>query len=86
MAVIGDSDFASDQNFFNGNNGDLFVSAVNWLAAGKEVVSVDRKVLATRRLLLAPEQARFLLVSSLGLLPLLVLAAGAFVWWRRRSS
>ncbi len=86
LAVIGDSDFASDQNFFNGNNGDLFVSAVNWLAAGKEVVSVDRKVLATRRLLLAPEQARFLLVSSLGLLPLLVLAAGAFVWWRRRSS
>lgn len=84
LAVVGDSDFASDRNFHNGNNGDLFLTAVSWLAAGEEVISVDRKVLATRRLILNPEQERFLHLSSIGLLPLLLLAAGAFVWWRRR--
>ena len=34
--------------------------------------------------LLNPEQARFLHVSSIGLLPMLLLAVGGYVWWRRR--
>jgi ABC-type uncharacterized transport system involved in gliding motility auxiliary subunit len=84
LALIGDSDFAANRHFRNGNNGDLFLTAVNWLTAGKEIISVDRKVLVTRRLLLNPEQARFIHVSSIGLLPLLLLAVGGYVWWRRR--
>ena len=84
LIVIGDSDFASDRNFQNGNNSDLFLTAVSWLTVGEEIISVDRKVLVTRRLLLNPEQERFLHISSMALLPLLLLAAGAFVWWRRR--
>jgi ABC-type uncharacterized transport system involved in gliding motility auxiliary subunit len=84
LIVIGDSDFASNRNFHNGNNGDLFLSAVSWLTAGEEIISVDRKVLATRRLLLNPEEVKFLHISSMGLLPLLLLAAGGYVWWRRK--
>jgi len=86
LVVIGDSDFASDRSFYDGNNGELFLSAVNWLAAGKEIISVDRKVLPARRLLLDPDEARFLDVSSIGLLPLLLFVAGGYVWWRRRRS
>jgi len=84
LVVLGDSDFASNRHFHNGDNGDLFATAVNWLAAGTEVLSIDRKVLAVRRLLISPEQERFLQVSSIGLLPLLLLLAGGYVWWRRR--
>lgn len=83
LAVFGDSDFATNASLSNGNNGDVFVSVVNWLAAGKEIISVDRKVLATRRLLLRPEEARFLNVASIGLLPLLLILVAVYLWWRR---
>ena len=84
LAVIGDSDFAANQHFRNGANSDLFLTLVNQLAFGEEIISVDRKVLPVRRLVLSPEEARFFNLSSAGLLPFLVLIAGALVWWRRR--
>ena len=84
LAVLGDSDFAANQHFRNGANSDLFLTLVNQLAYGEEIISVDRKVLPVRRLVLSPEEARFFNLSSAGLLPLLVLIAGALVWWRRR--
>ena len=84
IVVIGDSDFASNENFNNGNNGELFLSVINWLTDGIEIVSMERKVLVSRRILLSPEQARFLNLSSVGLFPLLLLAFAFFVWRRMK--
>ena len=86
LAVIGDSDFATSRHILNGGNADLFLNAVNWLAAGQEIVAIERKVLPIRRLLLSPEEARFLNLASIGLLPSLLLVIGGVVWWRRRRS
>jgi ABC-type uncharacterized transport system involved in gliding motility auxiliary subunit len=83
LAVIGDSDFAANPNFHNGSNSDVFLGVVNWLSEGTEVISIDRRVRIVRRLLLDPDQERFLHISSIALLPLLVLAAGGLVWWRQ---
>jgi len=84
VVVIGDSDFATNRHFRNGNNSDLFLTTVNWLTAGEEIISVDRKVLPVRRLILSPEEARFLHISSVGLLPLVLFLVGGYLWWRRR--
>lgn len=84
LAAIGDSEFARDGNFRSGNNAELFLSTVNWLAEGEEIISIDRRVVTTRRLLLTREQARFMHLSSIGLLPSLLLIAGLWAWWRRR--
>ena len=84
LAVMGDSDFATDRHFRNGNNSTLFLTLVNWLGEGDRIISVDRKVLPVRRLVLSPEKARFLNLSSVGLLPLLLAGIAAWVWWRRR--
>jgi len=84
LAVIGDSDFATDRHFHNGNNADLFLTIVNWLSAGEAIVSVDRKVLSARRLILSPAEARFLNLTSIAMLPFVLFVTGGFVWWRRR--
>ena len=84
LAVIGDSDFAGNQHFGNGSNSELFLTIINWLGEGDELVSVDRKVVPVRRLVLSPEESRFLNLSTVGLLPLILLFFAAFVWWRHR--
>jgi ABC-type uncharacterized transport system involved in gliding motility auxiliary subunit len=69
IIVIGDSDFASDQHFFNGQNGEFFLNSVEMLTAGTELISIERKVLPFRRLIVGPEAARFISYSSIALLP-----------------
>ncbi|MFC1860236.1 Gldg family protein [Chloroflexota bacterium] len=84
LVVVGDSDFASNQHFNNGSNGDFFISAVNYLTIGQELIEIERKVLPFRRLVVGPEAMNFITYSSIALLPLLVLVAGGIIWWRRR--
>ena len=84
LIVIGDSDFASNDHFYSGNNGDFFLNAVSGLTAGTEIVSIEHKVLPFRRMIVSPEAERFINYSSIGLLPLLVLVIGGVIWWRRR--
>jgi len=84
MVVFGDSDFASNEHFYNGNNGDLFLNSVNWLAEETELISIHRKVLPFRRLVVGPEVVDFIKYSSTAVLPLVVLVIGGLVWWRRR--
>jgi len=84
LVVIGDSDFASNEHFYNGSNGDLFLNSVHFLTAEKELISIERKVLPFRKLIVGPEAENFINISSVALLPLLVLAIGGVIWWRRR--
>ena len=84
IIVFGDSDFISDTNFYSGNNGDLFVYIVKALGTGTDIMPLDRKVLTTRRLVISPEATTFLNISSIALLPAIILIIGAIMWWRRR--
>lgn len=84
LIVIGDSDFAANKHFFNGSNSDLFLTSINWLTLGTELISIDRKFLQERRLILRPEAKSFIDISSMALLPLLVFAAGGIIWYRRK--
>ncbi len=84
LIVIGDSDFAANRHFFNGGNGDLFLTSINWLTLGTELISIDQKFLQQRRLILRPEAKVFIDISSMALLPLLVFVAGGIIWYRRR--
>jgi len=84
LLVFGDSDFASNQHFRNVDNGAFILNSVEILTMGKELISIERKVLPFRRLVVSPEVSNFIQISSIGLLPLLVLIAGGIIWWRRR--
>ena len=84
IIVLGDSDFASNQNFYNADNLYEFLYMFEYITAGEELVKIERKVLPYRSLVLTENEETFIRVSSIGLLPLLVLVAGTIIWWRRR--
>ena len=88
LILIGDSDFVSNGilNSIRGafGNADLFLNAINWLAEEEALISIRPKPPQERPLLLTAPQRRFVMYSSLGLLPLAVLIAGGLMWWSRR--
>lgn len=84
LVVIGDSDFASNQYFYSLGNSDLFLNSVNWLAEEEELISIRPKPPAFRRMVVTQAGWRWIVYSSIALLPLAVVAAGAINWYRRR--
>lgn len=84
LLVVGDSDFAANEHFQNGGNGDLFLNAVNWLAEEESLISIRPKPYTFRRMVISDSATRFIRFSSIGLLPLIVLIVGGIIWYRKR--
>jgi ABC-type uncharacterized transport system involved in gliding motility auxiliary subunit len=84
FVVVGTSSFAIN-NFvtFNGNR-DLFLNMLNWLSSDEDLISIRPKEPTDRPLNMNQRQVTLMFYSSVFGLPLLILAAGVGVWWRRR--
>ena len=65
-------------------NSDFFVNSVNWLAQDEQLISIRPTAPTQRTLNVPPGSAQLLSFGVVGGLPLLVLALGTIVWWRRR--
>ncbi len=84
FVVVGSSRWI-DNSFlrFNGNR-DLFLNMLNWLSSDEDLISIRPKEPEDRRLSLTARQMMLVFYSSVVAIPLIILAAGFGVWWRRR--
>jgi len=86
LAVIGDSDFVTN-NYLNVlGNKDLFLNTINWLAERQELVSIRPKSesATVSMLFLTENENRLVLWSAVIIEPVLILAIGiGVVIWRR---
>lgn len=84
FVVIGSSDWAANSFLgFNGNR-DLALNTMNWLSSDEDLISIRPKEREDRRITLTRAQFNWVRISSQFLLPLMVIAGGVTVWWRRR--
>ncbi len=68
---------------FNGNR-DLFLNMLNWLSSDEDLISIRPKEPEDRRLNMTRNQIALVFYSSVLAIPLLIVAAGVSVWWKRR--
>jgi ABC-type uncharacterized transport system involved in gliding motility auxiliary subunit len=85
VVVIGDSDFLSNTYLGNGGNVDLGLSLFNWLNHDDQLLTITARTAADTSLELTPVAQAFIGFGFLFGLPLLLLAAGFGIWWRRRN-
>jgi ABC-type uncharacterized transport system involved in gliding motility auxiliary subunit len=84
FVAVGSSNWASNNILrFNGNR-DLFLNMMNWLSSDEDLISIRPKEPEDRRLSLSRRQMSTIFSSSVIGLPLIVIAAGLMVWWKRR--
>ena len=86
FVVVGSSSWMQNNMLGSRNfgNRDLFLNTMNWLSSDEDLISIRPKEPEDRRLTLNVRQMRVLFYSSVIFLPLIVVAAGLGVWWRRR--
>ena len=84
FVVVGSSGWAANNLIrFNGNR-DLFLNMMNWLSSDEELISIRPKEPEDRRISLTQRQMKTVFYTSVLGIPLLVVAGGVWVWWRRR--
>lgn len=85
LVVLGSASFISNQHLLDEvANRDLFMNAINWLTEDETLISIRPKEPTNRRLFLTPFQHTFTILTSLILLPLMVIVVGTVIWWKRR--
>lgn len=84
LVVFGDSDFASN-GALTGGNGDLLLSALNWLLEREQLMAIAPKPTDELRLIMDGPQLSLLFWCVVVGLPGLAATAGALVWLKRRS-
>ncbi|GBC78964.1 hypothetical protein HRbin09_00175 [bacterium HR09] len=84
LAVVGDSDFATNGQLANAGNANLIANLVNWLGQKEQSLGIAPRQPEQVNLVLSAGQLRGIMLISLVGLPALGVALGIVVWWRRR--
>jgi ABC-type uncharacterized transport system involved in gliding motility auxiliary subunit len=84
FVVVGSSSWVANTYLRLAGNRDLFLNMMNWLSADEDLISIRPKEPEDRRLIMTRNQMTLAFYSSVLAIPLLILAAGLSVWWKRR--
>ncbi len=85
LVVFGDSEFAQDGMYDTYGNGSLLINTIDWAAQQEDLIALTPKN-RVERVYNLPSQGQTLAIvlGSVCLVPLLVIAAGAATWVRRK--
>jgi ABC-type uncharacterized transport system involved in gliding motility auxiliary subunit len=82
---LGDSDFLANTYLGNGGNLQLGINMFRWLGGDDKLLNIPARTAPDRTLELSNTASAIISLGFLFLLPILLLAAGLLVWWRRRN-
>ena len=83
IAVVGDSDFATNSFFHIMGNGALFLNTVNYLGAQENLIGLLPRSADLPRINLTNRQMKATFFLSVLLVPALLAVVGPAVWWKQ---
>jgi ABC-type uncharacterized transport system involved in gliding motility auxiliary subunit len=83
IAVVGDSDFATNSFFHIMGNGTLFLNTVNFLAAQENLIGIPPRTADIPRINLSNRQMKGTFFLSIVLVPAVLAVVGTAVWWKQ---
>ena len=85
IVVFGSTTFATNGWFEQQLNGDLLLNSISWLTGEeRDTLAVRPKEVANRRFNLSFIRAAIISWLALRIMPFMALAAGVFIWWKKR--
>jgi ABC-type uncharacterized transport system involved in gliding motility auxiliary subunit len=85
VVIVGSGHFLANMYLGNGGNLDLGVNIVNWLAGDERLISIQPRSAPDTTLTLSKGGLLAIVVTFLIVVPIVLLATGALIWWRRRA-
>ena len=88
MVVFGDADFLLNQYFELLGNKDLFLNTIHWMTDDESLITIRKKKPSQEDLspvFLSQIQSRMIFIGVVILQPVIILAIGMVVAWRRRQ-
>jgi ABC-type uncharacterized transport system involved in gliding motility auxiliary subunit len=88
MIVFGDADFLLNQYFELLGNKDLFLNTIHWMTDDESLITIRKKKPSQEDLspvFLSKIQSRMIFIGVVILQPIIILAIGMVVAWRRRQ-
>jgi hypothetical protein len=86
IVVIGSGHFLANTYLGNGGNLDLGVNIVNWLTGDDRLIAIQPRSAPDVSLALSRGWLAALVIVFLIAVPLSLIGAGAWIWWRRRAA
>ncbi len=86
VVVVGNGNFLGNTFVGNGGNLDLGINMVNWLAGDDGLITIQPRPSPDSGLELGQGAQYLILFGFLIALPLLYIATGTYIWWRRRNK
>jgi hypothetical protein len=84
IAVVGDSDFATNSFFHIMGNGTLFLNTVSFLVAEENLIGIPPRTHDLPRVNLTNQQVKGTFLLSIVLVPAVLTVVGVATWWRQR--
>jgi len=85
IVVVGSSNWMAN-NILSApiGNRDLALNVMNWLTSDTDLISIRPKEPEDRRLHVTGNAVKYMFLTSVIFLPLIVIVSGVSVWWKRR--
>jgi ABC-type uncharacterized transport system involved in gliding motility auxiliary subunit len=85
LVVVGNSRFAANGTLGNAGNANFFLNSIHWLTGSEKQIGIAPKTPEQASLSLTQSQVRRIGLLSIVGLPVLAIALGVWVWYRRRD-